>query len=208
MHYQAHHLSHSIQGTPIFEGFNLDISDPQMLALTGPSGSGKTTLLNCLGLILKASSGKITIDGQEASTWSDKQRLAFWRNTAAFIYQDYGIIDEEKVSYNVSLKKTRGQDPQVLGALERVGIGHLAHMPAARLSGGEKQRLGIARAIYKKASLIFADEPTASLDAKNRHLVLDYLREQVQAGAIVLLSTHDEELASSCDSVLTLPGRN
>lgn len=208
MHYQAQNLSHSIQGTLIFEGFNLDISEPQILALTGPSGSGKTTLLNCLGLILKASSGKININGQEASSWSDKKRLAFWRDTAAFIYQDYGIIDEEKVSYNVSLTKTRGQDPRVLDALERVGIRHLANTPAAKLSGGEKQRLGIARAIYKNASLIFADEPTASLDAKNRHLVLSYLREQVQAGASVLLSTHDEELASSCDSLITLPGRN
>lgn len=208
MHYQAQNLSYSIHGTPIFEGFNLDISEPQMLAITGPSGSGKTTLLNCLGLILKASSGKITINGQEASSWSDKKRLAFWRDTAAFIYQDYGIIDEEKVSYNVSLTKAKGQDLRVLEALERVGISHLANIPAARLSGGEKQRLGIARAIYKNASFIFADEPTASLDAKNRHLVLGYLREQVQAGAIVLLSTHDEELASSCDAVLTLTGRN
>lgn len=208
MHYQVQDLSHSIDGTTIFENFSLDIAEPQMVALTGPSGSGKTTLLNCLGLILKASAGEIHIDGENAHLWSEKQRLAFWRESVAFIYQDYGIIDEENVSYNVSLTGSNTATSQVLAALDKVGIAHLANTRAVKLSGGEKQRLGIARAIYKNAKIIFADEPTASLDAHNRQLVLNYLKEQVAAGSIVLVATHDEELAAQCDRVVSLVGRH
>lgn len=206
LHYTVCNLSYHIQGNKIFEDFNLKIDEPQMVALAGSSGSGKTTLLNCLGLILKATSGSIIVDGEEASSWSDRRRLAFWRDRASFIYQDYGIIEEESVEYNVCLNVKKLSDPNLFKALERVGISHLAKTSAVKLSGGEKQRLGIARAIYKKADLIFADEPTASLDLLNRQRVLGYLQEQVNSGSIVLVATHDEELMAHCDSVFFLKG--
>lgn len=193
-----------ISGKTIFSNISLEINPNEMIAITGPSGSGKTTLLNCLGLIQSVNSGDILIENQNASKWNEKEKTSFWKNKAAFIYQDYGIIEDENISYNVTLNKQQAKAKIVEEILHTVGLGERGQEMAAVLSGGEKQRLGVARAIYKKASIIYADEPTASLDQMNREVIINLLRKCSENGASVIIATHDERLVSVCDRSINL----
>lgn len=203
MNIQANCLTVSINSRNILSDVTMAARGGQMTAITGKSGSGKTTLLNCLGLIHPISGGEIRIDGHNVSAWGERQRTQFWKKHVTFIYQDYGIIDEETVAFNVSLKKG-GNTRQIQAALESVGLKGRENDLAVVLSGGEKQRLGIARAMVKNAAIIYADEPTASLDASNRKLVVELLRRCADNGAAVILATHDERLVEECDTVVKL----
>ena len=111
---------------------------------------GKTTLLNCLGLIQPIESGSILINGKDTSKWNDKDKTKFWHKYATFIYQDYGIIEDETVAYNITLDKSKAKSKAVKNILDKVGLNGRDSELAIVLSGGEKQRIGIARAILKK----------------------------------------------------------
>lgn len=204
MNIKANNVSLSIKGRSILSNVTLLAEGGKMTALSGKSGSGKTTLLNCLGLILPIDSGEILVDNTDATGWREAQRAAFWRKSASFIYQDYGIIDDESVSFNVSLRKLGSNQRQINEVLKTVGLGGREKDRAMVLSGGEKQRLGIARAIYKNASVIFADEPTASLDESNRKLVISLLRDCANRGVAIILATHDERLVKECEEIVVL----
>lgn len=153
MNIRANNVSLSINGRRILSNVTLLAEGGKMTALTGKSGSGKTTLLNCLGLIHPIDSGKIFVDNNDVTGWRESQRTLFWKEHASFIYQDYGIIDDETVSFNVSLKKFGNNQGQIKEALEIVGLQGREKDKALVLSGGEKQRLGIARAILKTLPL-------------------------------------------------------
>ena len=199
-------LTFRIKEHTIFEQVSLQCHPGTLTALTGPSGCGKTSLLNVLGLLAPASSGEVYIDQVPTSGWKDKQRSQFWQQRAAFIYQDYGIIDDETVAYNVTLRpqtKTRAADG-VQAVLAQVGLQDRMADTASVLSGGEKQRLGVARAIFKQADVLLADEPTASLDQANRRLIMQLLRQRAEAGVTVIISTHDQELIDYCDHAFPL----
>ncbi len=204
MNIEVHSISVMMNGRNIFTNVSLVVGSNEMVAITGPSGCGKTTLLNCLGLIQKIQNGKIMIDGKSVANWSDKAKAKFWHDHATFIYQDYGILEDETVAYNVTLNKHNSHRDDVQKILEKVGLGGRGKEAASILSGGEKQRLGIARAIFKDADIIYADEPTASLDAGNRQLVVDLLHQRAKKGAAVILATHDERLVRECDKVIDL----
>ena len=123
---------------------------------------------------------------------------------ATFIYQDYGIVEDETVAYNITLDKSKAKSKAVKNILAKVGLNGRDSELAIVLSGGEKQRIGIARAILKNASIIYADEPTASLDSENRQIVINLLKECASNGAIVILATHDDRLVSECNKVINL----
>ena len=183
---------------------SFDIYEGEIFGLVGESGSGKTTLLNCLGLIQPIESGSILINGKDTSKWNDKDKTKFWHKYATFIYQDYGIIEDETVAYNITLDKSKAKSKAVKNILDKVGLNGRDSELAIVLSGGEKQRIGIARAILKNASIIYADEPTASLDSENRQIVINLLKECASNGAIVILATHDDRLVSECNKVINL----
>ena len=172
MSIEASDLGVTIAGRRILDGVTLTCRPGQVIALVGPSGCGKTTLLNCLGLLQRPSAGAVSVNGHD--TASDRARRRFWRREAAFVYQDYGLIEEETLAYNVTLRapgflRCRPRpDARLDGILETVGLAGRQAETASVLSGGEKQRAGVARALYKEASYVFADEPTASLDPDNR----------------------------------------
>jgi putative ABC transport system ATP-binding protein len=196
-----------IAGHTIFSGVDISCPTGQLTALVGPSGSGKTTLLHCLGMLQRPSQGKILIDGVDATGWSERQRRVFWQRSAAFVLQDYGVIEDESVEFNVTMKpKLFGRSRSAESStsrqtLEQVGLGGRGAEQASHLSGGEKQRLAIARAVYKNADVIFVDEPTASLDGDNRTLVIDLLLARAVAGANVIIATHDDEMIAACHQV-------
>lgn len=194
----------------LFHDVSFKASTGEVMGLIGPSGCGKTTLLNIIGRLIDPSSGSISFDGRDVTRMTDSSRRRFWRNDCAFIYQDYGIIEDETVEFNITLAhrpwrrflragKREDQGKRIKEILRMVHLEGRLRDKAAVLSGGEKQRLGIARALWKKAEIIFADEPTASLDAANRELVTDLLTGHARRGGIVFIATHDDRLMSHCD---------
>lgn len=203
----------TIAGRTVLEDVNARVVPGQTLALVGPSGSGKTTLLNVLGLLVPIGHGTLTVNGRETRRWKDARRRAFWQHHAAFVFQDYGLIEEESVAYNVMLSRLppfwrrRREASKILPILERVGLPDRAQERVSALSGGEKQRVGLARAMFRAADVIFADEPTASLDRENRELVTAFLLGEAERGAAVVIATHDEDLIPRCDARVRLgPG--
>lgn len=204
---EAKDLSMKIGARTLFQGVSLRCPKGNSLAIVGESGVGKTTLLNMLALILPTSTGTITVDGMEAQAWNERKIRNFWKNKVSFILQDAGLDDSETVAYNITLKHglRRSQTNQeAYAAAQQVGLAERLKSPIVELSGGEQRRVAIARAIYKQADYLFADEPTASLDDTNRQLVQDLLLEQVAKGATVIIATHDLALAAACDQTFTL----
>jgi len=207
---EAEGVSVVINGHRVISDQTVRVVPGETLALVGPSGSGKSTLLNTLGLLIRVDSGRIVVGGKDATRWSDGQRRRFWQRHAAFIFQDYGLVDDQTVEYNVLLATlplfgvNKRNRVAVDEALSRVGLQGRGREQVSSLSGGEKQRVGLARAMFRTASVIFADEPTASLDRGNREMVSAFLRSEADRGASVVIATHDEELIAACDARLDL----
>jgi ABC-type lipoprotein export system ATPase subunit len=200
----AQSVTYSIGDREILHGVSAVCETGKLIALSGPSGCGKTTFLGILGLLTVPTSGTVSI-GHEKK-WNARRRRIFWRDEAAFIWQDYGIIEEETVAYNVTLHRhlTVEQKDRLARLLKQVGLVERSSQKAAVLSGGEQQRVGIARALWKNARYIFADEPTASLDASNRRKVYDLLRSAADRGACVITATHDVDLIALADTKVDL----
>ena len=205
MNIVADDVTVAIDKREIIRRARLDCSPGTMTALVGPSGSGKTTLLHCLGLLQKPTSGRVLVDGADTTGWKPRRRRRFWKEHSAFVLQDYGVMEEESVAFNVTMassvfgSRVLGDRRRLQAALEETGLDGRDGEPAAHLSGGEKQRLSIARAIYKDARVIFVDEPTASLDDGNRAKVIDLFASRARQGCVVVVATHDAEMIDACD---------
>lgn len=208
----AEDVTIAIDGRTIVNRASLVCSPGSMTALIGPSGSGKTTLLHCLGLLQIPTSGCIRVDGTDTTSWNSRRRRRFWKEHGAFVLQDYGVIEEESVAFNVTMASTvfgsrvLGDQQRLQTALKETGLSGRDNEMAARLSGGEKQRLSVARAIYKDARVIFVDEPTASLDKGNRAKVIDLFTSRAHHGCVVVVATHDAEMIDACDSQYDVHG--
>lgn len=201
---KAQDISVALGGRPVLEGETLCCAPGSMTALVGPSGCGKTTLLHCLGLLLPVDQGRIVIDEDNVTRYGAAARRRFWCDHAAFVLQDYGIMDEETVAFNVTMqasilgRRVSGNRERLTQALEQTGLHGREGDLAGYLSGGEKKRLALARAIYKDAAILFVDEPTASLDAANRRKVISLLTDFAARGRTVIVATHDSEMINAC----------
>jgi len=190
---------------PVLEQLNLEIADGHAVAIVGPSGSGKTTLLNVIGAMLPPTSGEITIGGESIHSLSEKEAAKFRNRKLGFVFQQHHLLPQLTVLENVLVPRLAGgweekeseTRARAEALLERVGLGHrLRHLPSA-LSGGEKQRVAVARALINKPSLILADEPTGALDSETGAKVADLLLEvQQEKGVTLAIVTHDLELAA------------
>ncbi|GIG41591.1 ABC transporter ATP-binding protein [Cellulomonas phragmiteti] len=213
MELTAEDLRVVIDGVPVLDGVDLTCAPGRMTVLVGPSGSGKTTLLNCLGLLQVPSSGRVLVDGTDTTAWRSGRRRRFWRDHSAFVLQDTGIMDEESVALNVTMRagvltnRARGDRARMLDALGVAGLAGRQEERAAHLSGGEKHRLAIARAVYKDARVLYVDEPTASLDDANRRTVIDLLVARARAGCTVVVATHDDDVVAAADTQYTVGAR-
>jgi putative ABC transport system ATP-binding protein len=205
-------LEMRLQGRTLWSDLNIDFPLGSITALTGPSGSGKSTLLNCIGLLTKPTSGRIEFDGLDLTSLGSGRAGRFRRKELGYLFQNYGLIEDATVRENmaVALKAGgfRGGKAQAVmsEALSRVGVTGRLDDPVAELSGGEQQRVAVARLLTKRPRLVLADEPTGALDRSNRDAVFDLLREMAEAGACVLVATHDDEIRDACDASVELGG--
>jgi putative ABC transport system ATP-binding protein len=199
------------QRVPILKGAGLGIAIGEIVFLVGPSGSGKTTLLSILGCLLTPDEGSVQVLGQDVSRLGPKERTAFRRQRLSFIFQNFNLFPTLSALDNVALSLAmRGQTlpaatQNSLALLDQVGLNERAHLRPAQLSTGECQRVSVARALAAEPALLFADEPTASLDATNGQLVMKLLTDLVrQRGTTLVLVTHDERIFSYADRILRL----
>ncbi|MCB1164454.1 MAG: ABC transporter ATP-binding protein [Candidatus Krumholzibacteriia bacterium] len=184
------------------DGVDLDVARGECLALVGASGSGKSTLLNLLAGLDTPSGGSIALEGRRLDTLSRRELAAYRARRAGMIFQAFNLLPHCSALENVELALTLEGRPRrerrsaARAMLERVGLAdRLEHRPGD-LSGGEQQRVAVARALVKGPELLFADEPTGNLDRENSRAIAALLAEQAAAGVTVLLATHDRELAA------------
>ena len=190
---------------------NLNFGRGEFAGLVGPSGSGKTTLLNIIGSLDTPSSGKAIILGESIGDLSHKEAAQLRNESFGFIFQTYNLLPVysvyENVEFPLLLLKVPVKDRQhaVLEALDWVGLSDKARSKPAQLSGGESQRVAIARAMVKKPRIVIADEPTANLDAKNSHNILQTMKMLNQdLKTTFIFATHDEKVIKYLRRIITL----
>lgn len=194
----------------IFNNFSLHINDQEMIAITGASGSGKTTLLNIIGLLEAADSGKIIIDNQSNIKTNTALSNKIIREKICYLFQNFALVDDESVDYNLNLalEYRKGSKKEKLelkeNALKMVGLNGYLNKKIYTLSGGEQQRISIARAILKPNKIILADEPTGSLDDHNKLIIIDLLKYLKSLGKTIVIATHDNYLANCCDRIIKI----
>lgn len=174
----------------LFENYNTQISDHEFVVFSGKSGCGKTTLLNMIGGIEATDSGRIWVDNVDIT--QKKELLNYFRYKVGFLFQNFALIENKTVKENLSIvRKASRTSISIEEALERVGLEEKIDSKIYTLSGGEQQRIALARLMIKKCDIILADEPTGSLDRENTDIVMDILEEYYQHGKTVVIVTHD-----------------
>lgn len=198
--------------TEVLHGVDLQIERGEFVALTGPSGSGKSTLLNIIGLLERATSGRVVIDGADVSQLDDAGLTEMRGRTLGFVFQFHHLVSALTIAENLMLPLAVGKGmvrsrmrDQALQALEDVGLQAHADKFPNQLSGGQQQRVAIARALMHRPPLVLADEPTGNLDSKTALDILELLRRyNREHGIAFLLVTHDPRIASSCDRTVEI----
>ena len=212
---QIRGIKKSFGSLEVLKGIDLDIEKGKIVSIVGPSGAGKTTLLQIMGTLDKADSGSVIIDGIDVMKLSDARRSAFRNKHMGFVFQFHQLLPEFTALENVMM-------PALIGGTSRreakrraeellafMGLSDRASHKPSELSGGEKQRVAVARALVNKPDVVFADEPSGSLDTQNKqdlHRLFFDLRDQM--GQTFVIVTHDEQLADLADrKILMQDGR-
>ena len=195
----------------VLKGIDLTVAEGEFVAVMGPSGSGKTTLLNCVSCYIPFDEGQISLGGQELKNLNEAALSKVRNKKLGFIFQDFMLLDGLNVLDNIMLPRiisgnvddsmeNRGNE-----LCEIFGISHIKNKYPAEISGGEKQRTAVARALINEPLLILADEPTGNLDSKSSLAVITSFKEaQKHLSATILMVTHDSFAASFCDRVVML----
>ena len=204
---RASELSRTYAEVNALNGMNLDVARGEWLSVMGPSGSGKTTFLNILGGLDQPTSGSLQINGTEVTQLSAKELAHFRRETVGLVFQQFHLVPYLTALENVMLAQyfhSMPDEAEASVALEAVGLGKRLHHLPAQLSGGEQQRVCIARALINQPKIILADEPTGNLDAANEEMVLDIFRNLHAQGHTLIVVTHDIHVGEIADRLITL----
>lgn len=208
---QTYGITKSFGSLQVLKGIDLAIGKSEVVAIVGPSGAGKTTLLQILGTLDTPDAGQLVINGTDTSRLNEKEQAAFRNRNIGFVFQFHQLLPEftalENVMIPALIAKEKGataekRAKEMLDFLKLTD--RMSHKPA-ELSGGEKQRVAVARALINNPSVILADEPSGSLDTRNKeelHALFFELRDQMQQTFVIV--THDEQLAANTDRVIHL----
>lgn len=190
------------------KGATLSIGHGEMVACMGASGSGKSTLLHIAGLLDNYESGEYFLDGEDTSRMTSKQKAMARNQKFGFVVQDFALIEEETVYNNVLLPllfhKADGRKEKVKDALVQVGLQEYLRKKVEYLSGGEKQRVAVARALVNQPGIILADEPTGSLDSVTGKEIIKIFQKMKEDGKTVVIVTHDKMVSEMCDRTVTI----
>ncbi|CAI8734313.1 MULTISPECIES: putative bacteriocin export ABC transporter [Bacillus] len=194
----------------VLSNIHLTVEQGEMIAITGKSGKGKTTLLNIIGLITKKDKGDLLLFDTKNPSIHSKEAMMFRREKIGYLFQNYGLVDDETVKWNLNLaleykklsKKEKLEKIDTL--LNEFGLSHLKEKMVYQLSGGEQQRIAIIRLILQESDLILADEPTASLDAENEKVILEYLKQLNEKGKTIVVVTHNQDILPYFSRVIRL----
>ena len=205
----AKDITKSFGQLQVLKGINLTIDEGEVVAIVGPSGAGKTTLLQILGTLDKADGGELIVNGVEVNTLSEREQATFRNRNIGFVFQFHQLLPEFTALENVMIpaliakEKSSVAEKRAKEILSFLKLSNrMGHKPA-ELSGGEKQRVAVARALINKPAVILADEPSGSLDSKNKeelHALFFDLRKQMNQTFVIV--THDEQLAANTDRVI------
>ena len=187
----------------LFDHFSCEIGAGEFVVITGESGCGKTTLLNLIGGLEPVNSGSIRVAGIDITARRNLQ--SYYRNIVGFLFQNFALVEQKTVEENLNLVHRKGKSAVTIEqALSCVGMAGTQRQKVYSLSGGEQQRVALARLRLKRCQLVLADEPTGSLDRKNGKLVMDLLRRMKEEGKTVILVTHDESWIQPGDRTIEL----
>ena len=186
---------------------NLSVEKGEWISIMGPSGSGKTTMMNIIGAMDKPSLGEVILDGEDIAKKSPKELTAIRRDKIGLIFQQFHLVNYLSALENVMMSQYYHSMPdaqEAMEALAAVGLADRAkHLPN-QLSGGEQQRVCIARALINHPAILLADEPTGNLDEKNEYIVLDIFEKLHNAGSTIIVVTHDPEVGEESERMITL----
>jgi putative ABC transport system ATP-binding protein len=184
---------------------SLAVKAGEYIAVVGHSGSGKTTLMNIMGCLDRPTSGRVAIDGREVQEENESGLTRIRRSAIGFVFQQFFLIPTLNVLENVSLPSLfirRQSNGRARDLLEMVGLGNrLYHLPV-QLSGGEMQRVAIARSLINSPPIVLADEPTGNLDSRNAGMIMDIFKQLNQEGVTIVLVTHNPDIVKGCDRMV------
>lgn len=190
----------------LFTDLNLEINEKDSIIITGDSGSGKSTLLNILSLIEKADTGTIVWNSVKIEKINSPKVTKIIREEIGYDFQNYALIDNKTVYENVEIGtkynaviNSKNKKQHIYDAIERVGLTGLENRKVYSLSGGEQQRVALARIIVKPCDIVFADEPTGNLDDENANKIIDILFDLNKEGKTIIVVTHDRSIISKFD---------
>ncbi len=186
---------------------NLTVEKGEWIAIMGPSGSGKSTMMNIIGCMDRPTSGQVIFDGRDISKESRKKLTEFHRDKIGLVFQQFHLINYLNAVENVMVAQyyhSMPDEKEALEALERVGLKDRARHLPSQLSGGEQQRVCIARALINSPQLILADEPTGNLDEANENIVLDIFKQLHKEGTSLVVVTHDPEVGEVAQRIVRL----
>ena len=195
----------------IFENFSFTISKGDMVAIMGKSGSGKTTLLNIVGGLESIDKGTYLFNGKDVSKFNEKELLQFRRKNISFVFQNFALINEYSVMDNILLPlkyRYRNIDKKKLAdareLLDKLDIAYVCDQKIDNLSGGEKQRIAIARSLISNTNVILADEPTGALDEKSGYMIMELFKQMKNIGKTIIIVTQDIDVAKKCDYIINI----
>ncbi len=191
----------------ILDNFDLEVSSNEFVTIVGKSGCGKTTLLNIIGLLEDATNGSISLFGYNNVKPYSKDARKLLAKKIGFLFQNFALIDTDTVEENLKMVSTKNNiitNDRIDTALKQVGIKNLKKQKVYKCSGGEQQRIAIARLLLKECELVLADEPTGSLDSNTKQEVFNLLKLLQRNGKTLIVVTHDEDLMNISDRVIRL----
>jgi len=191
--------------TEVLKGIDLKIADGDFIVILGASGSGKSTLLNCLSGLERVDDGSIKYDGANITELSDKELTKFRKDNIGFIFQQYYLLPDMTVEKNVRMGADLAENDEYMEIIKAVGLEDKIKKYPSELSGGEQQRVSVARALAKKPEVLFLDEPTGALDEKTGRQVLDYIcKLHKEYGFTVIMVTHNANISELANTVIKM----